>query len=174
MHFDFPIPFNSELRSEDLIPYKTNKKLEDSTYSLFTHPSFKYNKLAYNILNKYPSTINQLAVLAVAILRHYYLYPTQYGNKIENIELQIIVRLFKKLVQKSKISENQIKYLPTKQSILKHSEQFFDILQETCEASNYYQTADDMVKKRPGIGLRERKRGYSEEQILYYEQLDSG
>jgi hypothetical protein len=173
-HYDFPIPFNKELRELNLIPYRTNKELIDSIDYIFSHPYNTHNKLyqetkefsRYNLQIKMGNT-------AVGVMRYFLDNPNQFGNSIDNIHMQILVRMWKDIFYFIKLEKRELdKYYSTKLKLLSIDNGFIDILQKTCIDKDYIQHYDDMVKRREGVGLRERKLGYSKEQLDYYDTLD--
>lgn len=169
-HFAYITPFNKELRASKLIPYRTNQELESKVRWIFSHPKFKHHKVFTDISDSgSKALVRDMANLGVAIVRHYVIYPQRYGHKLENIELQILIRMWKQVTKHAKMQGVGLtKYMAVDMKLLTMDNALFDEMLRTVQEKDFIQHNDDMVKRRNGIGLRERrepvkkKRGYKD------------
>lgn len=170
--FDYPVPYNQELRELYPTPYRFSEKLTNYADYMFNHPYNTHHKIYSNL--KKPTDANDMVKVAYLVTKHYLDYPQQYGHSLDNISAAIIVRMWKSFINLHKhLRYVQFdKHMPTKMKILTIGEgMFFDILLEDIRTNNFIMHADHMVKKRKGIGLRERQ-GYSEQHMHYLCSLD--
>ena len=161
-HFAYPVPFNSELHELELIPYRTNKTLKDKINYLFSHVTFEHRQLFIEVSTMGSrGLINDMSRAAVGVMRYYLLHPQQFGHKIDNIHLQILVRMWKQTFKHCKMQYKQLdKYYSTKMKLLMIENGFIEELIRTCEDVDFIQHNDDMVKP-----LSER--GVVGERIMY-------
>ncbi len=172
-YFAYPIPFNSELKDIDLIPYRTNSQLHRKIDYLFRHVKFEHRQLFIDISTSGSrQLICDMSVIAVGIIRHFILYPQKYGHKIDNIHMQILVRMWKQTFKHSKLQEKKLdKYYSTKIVLLMIENGFIEELVRTVKEDDFIQDYDDMVKKRKGSGLRESNRASMKEGSKHFEYL---
>lgn len=160
MHFDYLVPFNSELD----IPYRANKKLKDKIEYIFKHPTLpKKNRDRFIKVSTSGSKqlVNDMAVRAIAMTKYYINNPQQFGHSMENIYLQILVRMwrqtYKHMIMQSKPDREEWEYLSVKLKTLSIDNGLWDELIRVVMDNDYIQSNDDMIKVRKGIGLRDRK-----------------
>jgi len=159
-HFAYPIPFNLELKELGLIPYRTNTQLEEKIRFIFSHPHYVHRDTFLAVSTQgSKGLVKDMACRAVGVMRHYIANPQQYGHEVDNIHMQILVRMWKqvyrhKLFQRKSVTE----YMAAKMRLLSIDNGFIDELIRTCEQGDYIQSGNDMVKQREGVGLRERKK----------------
>lgn len=148
-HFAYPVPFTYELKELELQPYRTNPKLEEKISYLFSHPTFSYHKTFVEVSNSgSKGLINDMAVRAVAIMRYFLLNPQQFGHKVENIQMQILIRMWRQVYRHKKYQRKEAdKYLAVKMKLLTIENGFIETLIETCDSGNYIQKGEDMCKK---------------------------
>jgi len=158
-HFAYAVPFNSELD----LPYRAPKKLKDMINCLFSHPTFesKRRKLFIDVSMSGSRVLtNDMARVAISMCRHFVDNPAQYGHALENIQMQIIVRMwrqvFNHMFKQSRIDELD-EYLGAKMMLLGIENGLWDELLRVVVEKDYFQTNDEMVKVREGIPLRGRK-----------------
>lgn len=171
-NFNYLLPFNSELAAIELIPFRASKELEGLAVELFSHPYNKYNKIAYRYFKSHKHLGQNMCKVAIGSIRYYNKYPQQFGGAMENIYATVIVRMHMQLV-KCMIhdkSEDMNKYMAAKLSLIKVSTRFFDQLISDIQHINYIQSDDQLIKKRKGIGKRERYM-IKESVLNYYDTL---
>ena len=164
--FEYRVPYNEELVELKLKPYRTNKQLESKINYLFSHAKFIHNQLYKDVSTSGTrQLIRDMGTIAVAMMRHFLEYPAQYGHNIENIQWQIIVRMWKQTFNHAKL---QLKPLDTyygcKAKLLTVDNQWIEELYDTVTNNRYIQHNDDMVKVRQTkstftgkqVGLRDR------------------
>ena len=176
-HFEYPIPFNSELRELNLIPYRTNAPLKRKVDYIFRHVYNPYNKDFIELSTSGDrKLVEDMATRAVGVMRHFMLYPQQYNHKAENIHLQVIVRMWKQTFrQRTMQNKPADMYYPTKMKLISIENGLIEELIRTIDESDYIQHNDDMVKKRyfkdgTQVPLRGR-RGYSDKNLDFYDSL---
>jgi len=162
--FDYPIPLNNELDK----PYRTNPKLLKLIDYIFRHVKFEHRRLYIEVSTAGTRTLTKdMANVAVAITRHFIDNPQQYGHKMENIMMQIIIRMWKQTFKHCILQEKPLdKYYAAKFQLLTIENGLWEELIRTVDNKDYIQHGDDMVNKRIGVisnttgkqvGLRERK-----------------
>jgi len=162
--FDYPIPFNTELDR----PYRTNPKLLKLIDYIFRHVKFEYRTLYIEVSTSGSRTLTKdMGNIAVSITKHFMDNPQQYGHKMENIMMQIIIRMWKQTFKHCILQEKKLdKYYAAKFKLLTIENGLWEELIRTVEKKDYIQHYDDMVNKRIGViseitgkqvGLRERK-----------------
>lgn len=149
-HFDFPTPFTSELHDLGLVPYRANSLLKDKVNSLFTNPINPYYKEFIDIsTNGSLQLVNDMSIRGIALTRYYLLHPQQFNNSMMNIELQILIRMWKQMFKHYQMqSKAPIRYMQTSMKLLPIADSMFTELIRVVKANNYIQHGDDMVKKR--------------------------
>ena len=152
--------------------YKPSEELHSLAAELFTHPYNKYNKIADRYFKEDHRLATSMCQVAIACVRYFYMYPQQFGGAMENIFPTILVRMHKQMIKRMYSSSQEISsYMPAKLKLLHVGTRYFDQLIKDVETKNYTVHQDNLVKKRVGVGLRER-RGYKEAQIKYYESFN--
>ena len=156
-NIDYLLPHNNEIR--DLIPYRTNKQLEAKVEYLFSHAHFVHNKLFNDIRTSGSRTlVRDMSKVATGLMRYFMQYPQQYGDNIENIEWQILIRMWKQTFKHTRLQKVELSYYAgTKQMLLGIDNGWVDELQRTVDEEDYYATNDSMVKKREGVSLRGKR-----------------
>lgn len=174
-HFAYPLPFNSELYEQGLIPYRTNKVLKDKVHWLFSHVKFEHRELYLEVSSMGSrGLLNDMARVAVGAVRYYLMYPQQFGRKMENIHLQLLVKMWRQTFRHCKYQEKKLdKYYATKMMLMAIDNGLLEELIRTVEEKDYIQHGDDMVKKRVGKGLREQNRASMKEGSSNFEYLCS-
>jgi len=184
-HMSYLVPFNRELD----VPYRAPKKLKDMVSYIFSHvtvPS-KQRKLFIDVSSMGSrSLVNDMAVRAIAMARHFVEHPNQYGGSMENIQFQVLrrmwVQVFNHMHKQERypdVDSDDWTYLGITYKMLTIENGFWDELLRVVIDKDYHQTNDDMVKRRDGIGLRERKnnkvsdRASLREGGTYFEYLSS-
>lgn len=159
-HMAYLVPFNNELDP----PYRVPKKLKEMISYIFSHPTLevKRRKLFIDVSASGSRVLtNDMGRVAVAMCRHFVNNKAQYGHSLENIQFQIIIRMwrqvFNHMFKQSRIDEID-KYLGAKMMLLGIENGFWDELLRVVIEEDYYQTNDNMVKVREGVGLRERRK----------------
>jgi len=174
-HFAYQVPHNVELEELNLIPYRTNSTLHRKIDYLFRHVKFEHRKLFIDVsTNGSRQLVNDMSTKAVAITRHFIQYPQQYNHSMENIHLQILVRMWKQTFKHCKFQEKELdKYYSTKIILLMIENGLIEELIRTVDKEDYIQNYDDMVKKREGVSLRTNERGSMKEGSKHFEYLAS-
>ena len=154
-HFAYPLPFNSELYEADLVPYRTNKELKDKIAYLFSHASFIHRQLFLDVSSLGDRRlINDMSRIAVGAMRHFMLYPQRFGHKVDNIHMQIIVKMWKQTFRHCKLNEIKLEqYHAAKMKLLTIENGFIEELIRTCNECDYIQHNDDMVKPLSDRGI---------------------
>jgi len=95
-HMSHLVPFNRELD----VPYRAPKKLKDMIDYIFSHPIVpsKQRRLYIDVSTMGSrSLLNDMAVRAIAMTRHFVENPNQYGGSMENIQFQVLSRMWKQV-----------------------------------------------------------------------------
>ncbi len=175
-HFDFPVPYNSELAELELKPYRTNSELLRKIDYIFRHPYNPFNSEYVDISTSGSRQLtSDMGNVAVSMVRHFLLYPQRYNHSLDTIHLQILVRMWKQLFKHVSMQNKSVdKYMATKMKLLSIENNLLEHLLQTCNNKDYIQHNDDMVKKRTYMGkpveLRGRV-GVSEKNLNYYDSL---
>ena len=175
----YMIPLNIEL----YIPYRANKPLLDKINYIFTHPRLPTanRRLFLDISTKgSKQLLNDMAVVAIAICKHFVDNKQQYNNDMTNIEFQVLRRMWTQTFKHMRMQnrypdtseESSWKYIGVSLRSLTIENGFFDELLRVTLEQDYIVSNDDMVKVRKDIGLRERRLGYSYDQMEYLCGLD--
>ena len=172
-HFTYPVPTNKELEELDLVPYRTNAVLHRKIDFLFRHVSFMHRKLFIDVSTSGSrQLINDMSTKAVAITRYFIENPQQFGNKMDNIHLQILVRMWKQTFRHCKMQNIELdKYYATKMKLMSIDNGLIEELIRTIDEKDYIQNGNDMVKIRNDIGLRDNHRGSLKEGSKHFEYL---
>lgn len=163
-HMAYLMPFNSELDA----PYRAPKKLKEMVTYIFSHPKVPYKQRQLFIDVSQSGSrglVNDMAVRAIAMTRYFVENPQQFGHSMENIQFQILRRMwmqvfshmFKQESHPKQTCDTEWVYLGITYKMLTIENGFWDELLRVVYEKDYHQTYDDMVKHRDGIGLRERK-----------------
>ena len=97
---------------------------------------------------------------AYLIVRYYQQYPQRYGHSIDNIVPHAITAMWKSFLGMSKqFSKVELKkYYPASMKLLVLGKgKFLDVLLSDIDTGNIIYHSDDMIKRREGLDLRERK-----------------
>ena len=180
-HMDYLSPFTSELKEENLIPYRTNTKLKRKIDYLFRHAKHIYREQFISVStsgSRY--LIEDMSIRAVGMVRHFFLYPQQYNHKLDNIHFQIIHRMWKQLFKHTMLQGKEPdKYYATKLKLLSIENGLLEELIRTVEEEDYIQHSDNMIKVRKvrdsngfmrTVGARDTI-GVSEKNLAYYDSL---
>lgn len=172
-HFAYPVPFNKELEEDGLIPYRTNEKLHRKIDYLFRHVSFMHRELFIEVSTSGSrQLVSDMSTKAVAIARYFIKNPQQFGNKMDNIHMQIIIRMWKQLFRHCLMQERELdKYYAMKMRILGIENGLLEELIRTVDEEDFVQNADDMIKKRTGSNLRDSNRASMKEGSKHFEYL---
>lgn len=157
MHMDYLVPFNKDLN----LPYRANDKLKQKIDYIFRHPSLplKHKALYINVTNSgSKGLLNDMARVAIGMCNYYLTYPQQFGGALENIQFQILHRMWKQTFKHSMMQQldELDQYYSLKIRLLGIENGFWDELIRVCLDKDYIQSGDDMVKKRHGVSLRGR------------------
>jgi len=159
-HFAYPTPFNLELKELGLIPYRTNSRLEEKIRWLFSHPHYIHRDIFIDVASDgSKGLVKDMAIKAVGIMRHFLENPQQYGHSADNIHMQILVRMWRQVYRHKKFQrKNVTQYIAAKMRLLSIENGLIEELIRTCTDKDYVQHGDDMIKKREGVGLREKRK----------------
>jgi hypothetical protein len=148
-HFAYPVPFGYELKQSFLQPYRTNKKLEAKIHYLFSHPTFIHRETFVEVSESgSKGLVKDMSVRAVAIMRYFLKHPQQFAHKVDNIHMQILIRMWKQVHRHKKYQHKEIgKYQYTKMSLLMIENGFIEELIRTCDEQDYIQDGEDMMKQ---------------------------
>jgi len=160
-HMAYLVPFNEELN----VPYRAPKKLKDMVVYIFSHPKVpKAQRQLFLDVSSVGSRglVNDMSVCAIAMCRYFVANQQQFGSSMENIQFQVLRRMWIQVFnhmwkqERTEHTEDEWKYLGIKFRMLSIENGFWDELLRVVKDEDYYQTNDDMVKVREGVGLRER------------------
>jgi len=171
-HMDYLVPFTSELT----IPYRAKMKLQRMVDYLFKHPTLppKHRKLYIDVSTSGSrQLVNDMSIRAIAMVKHFVDNQPQYNHNMENIQFQILHRMWRQTYKHSKLQNKTIDdYYGAKMKTLGIENGLWDELLRVVKEEDYIVTNDSMVKRRKDLGLRERKpMGYSEKLLDYYDSL---
>lgn len=156
------VPFNNELD----VPYRAPKKLKEMMSYIFSHPKVPkaQRRLFLDVSSVGSRTlVNDMACVAIAMTQYFVDHPQQFGSKMENIEFQILRRMWKQVFnhmwkqERTEHTEEEWQYLGIKYRMLSIENGLFDELLRVVNENDYHQTNDSMVKRREGVELRGRK-----------------
>ena len=172
-YFEYPTPYISELRQMYKTPYRFSQELRDFVDYMFSHPYNKHNSLY--ISNHWKWDANDMIKPAYLMAKYFLDYPQQFNDRLDSIFPSMLVAMWRQFVGIHKHKRN-LTFDEYKQAIMKMMKvgegKFLDLLIEEIKQDKMIMSNDDMVKVREGVGLRERKLGYSESQLAYYDTLD--
>ena len=173
-HFEYPMPFNDELNATYPKVYRVSSELMESIEYTFRHPFNKYNKSCNTHFNRDWTIANDMGRAAVQLVREYLAYPQRYGHSMQNVEAVILFRMWRQYIKHMIIKDVAMtEYMPVKLKMLKIENGLFEMLLREVTESRYVQSGDDMVKKRPGKGLREHAPASMQEGSKHFEHLCS-
>jgi len=173
-HFAYPVPSNRELNEDYPKVYRISSKLQEAIRYTFTHPFNKYNKTCNTYFSRHPNIANDMGRVAVQVVRDYVSWPQRYGHSMENIEAVILFRMWREFIHHMIRKNVELsEYMPTKLKMLKIQNNMFDLLLAEVVEEKYIQSSDDMVKVRPGKGLRESNAASLREGDPHFEYLCS-
>lgn len=164
-HMAYLVPFNKELK----LPYRAPKKLKEMITYIFSHPNLpKSHRQLFIDVSQIGSRglVNDMAVRAIGMCRYFIENPQQFGNSMENIQFQVLRRMWTQIFNHmhkqeryptQEIENGEWKYLGVKYKMLSIENGFWDELLRVVKEDDYKQSPDDIVKRRNGLGLRERK-----------------
>lgn len=156
-HFDFPVPYTRELT----LPYRTNKRLEDKIRWVFGHPTFRQCKREkfLELDRKLPtSLLKDMSTRGFAMAKHFLDHPHQYGHKMDNIHLQILVRMWQQVYKyRMFLNEDINEYWTAEVKLIKINNGLLEELIRSVKEDDCTWSGDDMVKVRNGIGLRDKR-----------------
>ena len=170
--FKYTTPSIWELREMYHGVYRFSDELRESVRYMYKHPRCKYRVLFANLEREYDT--NDMLKHPYLILRHYMEHPQQYGHTLENVLPHMMVGMWKAFLQlhKQLRGEQFRAYLPTTMAMLPLAkERFLPLLLSDVEKGSLIMHGDEMVKERTGLGLREKKVGYSDAALDYYDTL---
>ncbi len=152
-HFAYPLPTNMELRESELIPYRTNARLKRKIDYLFRHVKFEYNSLYIDVSTSGARTLTtDMSNIAVGATRYFLQNPQQFAHKLDNVTLQIIVKMWKQTFKHCKLQEKELdRYYATRMKLLGIDNGLVEELIRTVEEKDFIQHNDNMVKKRTTI-----------------------
>ena len=173
--FSYPLPHVWELREMYPTPYQFSPELQKSADLLFKHPRVnKWNQLYGE--QSVPTSANDMCKVAYLGIKYALDHPAQFGGAIDNCMDGVLVMMWKnflgisKTMRGHKYARNHktpvTKMLPLAQGV------FLELMMKEIENNKMIMSGDDMVKKRKGLGLRERKLGYSHKQMEYLDSLE--
>lgn len=158
--FEYPAPYLSELKEMYDTPYRFSKELRDYVQYMFEHPTGKQvNRQIFTALMREFDT-NDMLKHPYYLIRYYQAHPQQFGHAMENIVPHLIVAMWKCFLGLHKHLRGQQfnKYYPADMKLLMLGKgKFLDIFLSDIANKNMVMDGDEMVKKREGVGLRERK-----------------
>ena len=172
-YFEYPLPKLYELKETYKSPHRFSTELRSQVDYIFTHPYNRYNKLYNNLHREWDS--NDMLKSAYINTMYYMDNPQQFAHSMDNVADQILVSMWKAFLGLNKhLRGNQYDmYYKTDMKLLGLIKgRFYDILIEDIRTNNFIASADDMVKVRKGVGLRERRLGYSDKQMEYLCSLE--
>jgi len=173
-HFNYPVPSNIELNNTYPLPYRVSRELMATIEYVFRHPFNKYNKSCNTHFNRDWNIANDMGRVAVQVVREYLAYPQRYGHSMENIEANILFLMWRQYIKHLILKDVEMtEYMPVKLKMLKVENGLFDMLLSEVIDEKYIQSADDMVKKRVGKGLREHAPASMQEGSKNFEYLCS-
>lgn len=164
-HMAYLVPFNRELD----VPYRAPKKLKEMIIYIYSHATVaKRQRQLFIDVSQVGSRmlVNDMACVAIAMVRYFVSNPQQFGGKMQNIELQVLSRMWKQVFNHmfkqdryptQEIESGEWQYIGVTYKMLDIENGFWDELLRVVNEKDYYQTNDSMVKTRSGVELRGRK-----------------
>ncbi len=172
--FDYPTPPVWELQEMYITPYRFSKELKAYVRYMFEHPKYsKHRKVFAKLATE--DDLNKMLKNPYLIIRHFSDHPQQYGNEMNNIVSHVVVAMWKTFcnIHRSLDKDGFGDYKPTSMQLLVLGKgKFLDMFLHDIKERNIFMTDDEMVKERDGVGLRERRVGYSEKELNYLCSLE--
>jgi len=157
-YFAYPLPFVDQLREMYPTPYRFSKELTDFIDYIYKHPYNKYRELYADIRRSHDA--NDMAKRLYLNVKYYLDHPQQFGHAMDNIAPECLVGMWKTFIGINKRARTIgfKRYYATDMKLLKLVKgRLFDLILEEIKEEKFYMTNDDMVKRRHGVGLRERR-----------------
>lgn len=161
-HMAYLVPFTRDLE----LPYRAPKKLKEMITYIFTHPTIpKAQRELFIDVSQLGSRtlVNDMGRVAIAMTKYFVEHPNQFGGAMENIYFQIMRRMWHQVFSHM-FKQNRMEHLKddwvflrTSMKLLAIENGFFEELLRVVNEEDYYMTSDAMVKKRDGVGLREKR-----------------
>ena len=155
-HFTYPMPYDvGELGG---YIYRASDELKEIVEKIYTHPHFKHTNLFLDISQDgSKALVNDMAIRALAMTDYYLKNPQQFGHNMDNIHLQILVRMWKHLFKHARY-QNKYNFTQYHSMTLKMVSKELGLLEclvDSIRNEKFIKSGDDLVKKRKGKGLRE-------------------
>ena len=170
--FQYSTPHYYELKETYPTPYRFSKDLRDHVDMLFSHPHQKFNKLYYNLRTEYDS--NDMIKPMYLLTKHFLDYPQQYKHSLDSIHAELLIRAWKTFLKLHKLrGETYSRHMATPLGLMDIADgKLLDMLLDEIKFHRMIMNNDSMVKVREGVGLRDRRVGYSSVALNYYDSLD--
>jgi len=159
-YFDYPVPFWREIKKECPYPYKFSDDLMDKLDAVFLSPTHKWGVM-------YSETRRRHDVRMMAqVLYSYVVWArenmAQIGGAIDNIIPQITVTMWRKwlMVQKryGRVEDFDRYYATHVKNLRRGVARMVEEMVRVIDNGEFVAHMDDMVKRRQGVGLRERRK----------------
>lgn len=172
-HFAYPIPFQRELDELGLRPYRTNSELERKIQQVFTSSKFKWSQLFIDVSTSGSRMlVRDMGKVGVSMVRYFLAHPQQFGHNMENIHLQLLVRMWKQTFRHCKFQEKELdRYMSTTLKSVSVENGLLEEFIRTVEQGDFIQSDDDMVKRRENKALREHAPASLREGDKHFERL---
>lgn len=159
-YFEYSVPYLNELQQEYITPYRFSQELRNSVHYMFAHPVHnRHFKLFVEHERKWDT--NDMLKHPYLVMRHYLEHPQQFGNSVDNIIPHMIVAMWKAFmsIHRKKRGLKTSRYLPTSMGMIKLANgRFIEQFLSDIDTQNIIYSSEDMVKRREGLDLYERKK----------------
>ena len=173
-YFEYPVRPNWELQEDYMTPYRFSEELKQYVKYMFEHPKHSKFRGLFTSL-AIDRDYNDMLKPAYLIIRDFQDNPQHYGHSMDNVVPTMLVRMWKAFLSLHKNCRGAqfTRYYPASMRMLVLGRgKFLDIFLKDIDEGNFILHGDDMVKERKGVGLRERRVGYKESDLYYFDHID--
>lgn len=159
-YFEYKVPHYSALRDEVTPPYQFDKRMLDAIDFLFCSPTHKWGKVFG--VQRWRSDVNEMAQVLYVYIMYGQNNLNSIGGALDNIIPQICVGMWRRFLGNNNTKygrDNDFdRYYTTHvKRLRKGLVPIVEQMQYVIRDKRYIMHMDDMVKKRQGVGLRERR-----------------
>ena len=174
-YFDFKVPFWNEIKGEYKAPYRFEEELLVELDKVFCVPQHRNARLY--IERRGLTDRNEMAQVLYKYVRYGQDNISSIGGALDNIVPQVTVAMWRRFIFNNGThygrTSGYTRYYAAHVAKLRVGVgRLLELMQVAIKDKAYIMHYDDMVKQRHGLGLHERKVGYTDKALNYYDSLD--
>jgi len=168
-YFEYTVPPHWELKEMYIVPWKFSAELRAQVKLLFEHPKYSRFRELFTRLAR-ETDYNDMLKVPYCIIRYYQDHPQQFAHSMNNVVPHIIVAMWKSFLKMHKQMRNVVLtqyYAVSMQLVPLVEGRFLDIFLSDIETGNIIYHVDDTIKRRVGVGLKEKRVGMKQSELDY-------